>query len=384
MGKSMWLVGSLIVALALFAPVTHAQTSARAMPSFACVAGQGVIERTICASPDLAAADRTMAALYAEARVSAFGTGPSNELASQREALKAMHLCATPPGRSTVAGCLQTEYAARNEALAIAVLLRAPDLALPVLRKTDPAFAPLLEALLIWAAEPRDTNWAAPALADKRTRILALLRPYMTELRTKPDESFGRDLLADPSGTGIGIDRIEQVLLSDRNFAAFYHVLGPYVDDSNWPDRSGAARTLPCMAIVRHPALLAATGAEFGSTLDNFVFDNDCDATLPPLPALAELAKKLNAKWPDCEGTIRFMAYRVFQTSVDEARLGLAKHNPRAASLRRNGVTASDIDAARIELAGYYAKFLVRSPHQAKLSAEDAITGVLATSQQCE
>ncbi|MGC6547664.1 hypothetical protein ACP0HG_27050, partial [Escherichia coli] len=76
---------------------------------------------------------------------------------------------------------------------------------------------------------------------------------------------------------------------SDRHFAAFLNVLGPYLDE---PRLSGAPRTLPCAAIVRHPKLLEATGPAFGSTLDNFIFRNDCRDTLPPLPSLDALQTK--------------------------------------------------------------------------------------------
>lgn len=104
-------------------------------PSFACTAGQGLIETTVCASPTLSAADRQMATLYAADRVSAFGAGPSNIQVGQRKALKDMQSCTKPPGKTSIVDCLQGSYDKRTAELATAAVIRSPDLALPVLRK---------------------------------------------------------------------------------------------------------------------------------------------------------------------------------------------------------------------------------------------------------
>ncbi|RYF10180.1 MAG: hypothetical protein EOO77_22055, partial [Oxalobacteraceae bacterium] len=112
-------------------------------PSFACTAGQGLFETTVCASPTLPAADRLMATLYAVNRVSSFGTGPSNVQVRQRKALKDMQSCTKQRAKTSTADCLKRSYDQRTAELATAVVIRAPDLALPVLRKVDPPFAPV-------------------------------------------------------------------------------------------------------------------------------------------------------------------------------------------------------------------------------------------------
>jgi len=368
-------------------PVSPAQAQAEAPagPSFSCSQAQSVIEKAICASPALSAADRQMAALYAAAGVSAFGKGPSNQLAVQRAALKEMGGCAKPSGAQTVADCLRAAYARRNGALAVATLMVSPDLALSALRAADPAYAPVAEAVQIWASEPKDADWTAASRARQRDRILERLRPFMTNLLTKDDQSFGREILADASGEAITVKRIEDVLISERHFAKFLNVLGPYLPEDDWLGRRPTGRrALPCAALVRHPALLAATEATFGSTMDNFVLDSDCAETLPPIPALDSLEKKLEKAWPSCEGTIRFAAYRMFESAGLEARLGVVKHEGKAASPRRRGVSKTDVATARAELAAYYATYLGKAPATAAAMADDAIGAILSNAQQCQ
>lgn len=204
------LVLAVVVGVIACATAASAQSSKAAQPgpSFACTPGQGVIETTICDSPTLSAADREMAALYAANRVSAFGKGPSNLLVSQRAVLKQMQDCAKPTGKTSVAACLQDIYGGRNFELAIAALTRAPDLTLPVIRRFDPSFAPLLEAIGIWASEPETVNWSAPAQAAKRARLLALLRPTLTDLLTNKDEEFFRSSFNDATPQGQNVRRV--------------------------------------------------------------------------------------------------------------------------------------------------------------------------------
>ena len=97
---------------------------------------------------------------------------------------------------------------------------------------------------------------------------------------------------------------------------------------------------------------------------------------------MSALDAKLIKLWPSCEGTIRFAAYRVYETSVDAARLGLSPRGPRTIPHRR-GVTAADIAALRSELAGYYAKYLGRSPALVGAMADAAITDMLDSADSC-
>ncbi|PSJ39720.1 hypothetical protein [Allosphingosinicella deserti] len=325
-----------------------------------------------------------MADLFAMSKTSAFGTGPSNQLPAQRAALREIRVCEKPDGAQQREACIARAYARRNAELAVAVLVSRPDVALPVLRQLDPGVAPMLEAVALWAAEPVDADWAAPQRAGTREKIAARLQPYMRALQTDENQSFGRSILADPGPEGVAVHSLDDLFVSDRHFAAFLNVLGPYLPELAAESLlSNDRRTLPCAAIVRHPALLHATGSVFGSTMDNFVFDADCEQTLPPAPALDRLADKLRARWPECDGTIRFAAYRDFETALRLARLGQSEHVQHHSADRRNGVTAAEIDAARIELGSYYQTYLGKSVAAAQTMARDAITSVLSSAHEC-
>jgi uncharacterized protein len=368
MQRQCWNVFLSLSVLAVSAAVplsALAQATTPAGLSFSCAhtQGQDVVEKTVCASPALSAADRQMAALYASSRVSAFGHGPSNQLAAQRQMLKDMRRACRPP--SDCAGSLQDLYDERSYDLAIAVLLRIPDLALPAIRKFDPAYAPIAEAISIWATEPQNADWSAPARADKRARILTLLRPVM----------------ANNNGE-VAVTQIKDVLISDHHFAAFLNVIGADLD----PNPTGKTnRSLTCEAIVRHPALLGATTAVFGGFIDSTVFDTDCDQSLPPTPALSALGDKLDEAWfSSCQGTIRFSIERDYQMTLAAVRLGLAESDAKTAPHRFHSVSTADITAPRTELAAYYAKYLSKPKKAAKTMARDAINALLDVAHECD
>ena len=325
-----------------------------------------------------------MADLFAASKTSAFGTGPSNQLTAQRAALREIRACEKPDGAQQREACIARAYARRNVELAVAVLVARPDAALPVLRQLDPGVAPVLEAVALWAAEPVDADWAAPRRAETRRKIAERLQPYVSALQTDESQSFGRSILADPGPEGVAVRSLDDLFASDRHFAAFLNVLGPYLPELAADSLlSNDRRTLPCAAIVRHPALLQATGSVFGSTMDNFVLDADCEQTLPPAPALDRLAGKLLAGWPECDGTIRFAAYRDFETALQLARLGRPEHAQQYSGDRRKGVTAADIDAARTELESYYQNYAGKSATAAQTMARDAIASVLSSAHEC-
>ncbi|WP_294254463.1 hypothetical protein [uncultured Sphingomonas sp.] len=349
-------------------------------PSFACGTAATSTEKAICADSKLSTLDQEMAQLFGIARESAFGSGTSNQLAAQRTALRDIRACGTSGAEQPLRTCIERRYTVRNQELAIAALLKAPALALTVLRRGDPTFAPILEAVQLWSEAPVDANWSAPERAKARTRIATLLKPYLAGLQTNPDQSFGNSILREPGTDGITVTTIDDLFRSDRHFTAFLNVLGPYLDA---PKTSGMPRTLPCAAIVRHPKLLDATGPVFGSTMDNFVFRNDCSETLPPLPSLAALQAKLFRSWPECEGTIRYMAYSSFNRDVDAARLGLVAPGKVKAVPARRGVTRADVDGVERDLTAYYAAHLHRAPAAAAM-ARSALSQLLTDAHQCE
>lgn len=373
----------LLVLVSLFvatAPAASAQQAGTG-PSFACAAATTPVEKAVCADPVLAGLDREMAQLFGIAKLSAFGSGPSNQLAAQRAALKTLRNCTNPGAEQPLARCLQRLYGVRTQQLAIAALISAPATALPILRRQDPAFAPILEAVQLWTEAPVDADWSATQRIPRRDRIAALLQPYLTALQTKDTQSFGNAILRDPGQDGIAVTNIKDIFRSDRHFAALLQVLGPYLGESEIP---GMPRDLPCAAIVRHPALLAATGPVFGSTMDNFVLGNDCQASLPPLPLLEALQAKLYRGWPQCEGTIRFALYRGFAHDIDEARLGRAKPAKAKALPARKGATKADVAGVERELAAYYETYLHRTPAAAASSARDALAQILDDAQLCD
>jgi hypothetical protein len=199
----------------------------------------------------------------------------------------------------------------------------------------------------------------------------------MTELLAKDDGSYAAGMLGGSSKDGIA--KLDDILSSPSHFALFLNVLGPELDDS-----TPGSPAIPCAAVVGHPSLLGATASAFGSNMDNFVLRTDCKETLPAIPALNSLDAKLWKKWPDCEGTIRFAAYRTYDVALDVARLGFTKHEPKASLVQRDGVKPVDVAAARSELAAYYVQYLGKTPTQARSMASDAIITILNDAHECE
>src|SRR5207248_2340721 len=114
---------ALVLALGVVrASFVHAQ--AASTPSFNCSGATDPIDLAICNDPKLAEADAVMGRLFAAVKVSAFGEGPSNELAAQREWLESRRTCRTPDRRvyPSRERCLSGFYERRNQALAVAAL----------------------------------------------------------------------------------------------------------------------------------------------------------------------------------------------------------------------------------------------------------------------
>src|SRR5262249_16587034 len=156
-----------------------------------------------------------------ETKVSAFGTGPSNMLATQRKWLA---------DKCSTADCLRYAYPLRIQELAVATLFRDPELALPIIRRFDPDGAPMQEAILLIPNEPVGANWSSPAYAVKRARILALLQPYATRFRDNETFSFGRSMLE-----AEGIVTAEDALKSENKLATFLKITSAYLDEGPKP-----------------------------------------------------------------------------------------------------------------------------------------------------
>jgi uncharacterized protein len=370
--------GWLVLALLLPTPMAPVAAQTSAGPSFDCARAKGVVEQAICGDPELAEADRTMARLFAATRTSAFGSGPSNMLVGQRRWLKEREDCAAFARQvyKSREDCLAGHYRTRNEELAVAALFAEPQLALATLRKLDPELAPLYEAVFVYASQPEGTDWAKPALGAERRRLLDLLAPQFALLQTDRMRSYGRSILGD------SVPKLENVLIPDDNFGDTLRTLAAYADGKRTP------MTIPCAAIVRRPGLWDATLAMFGSGLDVGIPTDDCDVTLPALPRLDLLVARINAGWPDCQGSIRFSAYRGFAAMVSAARLGDSvvpgyRSTPGARAKRLARVQPAAVSGAIAELAGHYRTYRHVDAATARAAANDAVFSIQNAGHEC-
>jgi hypothetical protein len=355
-----------ILLMVASAALTSGAHAAPTSPSFACKPSNSTVERMICADPQLAAHDRLMARLYVLARVSAFGRGPSNQAAVQRRWLRSRDGCATSLSKKGfdskfTADCLNGIYAERNEGLAIAILFGNPDIALPEIRRLDTKAAGMLEAIYLYARSPR------LSVAD-RERVIALLEPY-----------------ASKTGDGEvdwGEPRPADAVKSDSAMGDFIGIGSAFLDTGT---REAAA--FPCAAFIRKPGLLEATGPHFGSNMDNFVIQSDCEETLPPLPKFSSLVRKRMDGMTDCGGgTIRFAYYRSFNNAALAARLATGtqlRNKPVNPFPRRRNVSSADTSAAVAELAAYYVRYRRANEAQARPLARQMILAMLEEAWEC-
>ena len=345
---------------------------ATAAPSINCAGAVTLDESAICADPALADADALLARLYERASISAFGKGPSGETISQRQWLQRRDC--KPSASSSRAECLRAAYAERNYELATAIAVRDPDLALPVLRRLDPEGAALIEAVVLVALRPAGTPWQSPVFDRVRPQLVTLLTPYAKRLFDTEEWSYGRDILADE-----GVRSLDQSLASEKSFTSFVQVTSAYLTEG-----PVIPRPLPCEALVRHPGLAEATGPKFGSTFDNFIVTSDCDAMLPPTPAFDRLVEAIAGSWPECQGTIRFSAYRTFSMAVDVARLASGKAGLKIARLPSvRGIRRSMVDASLAELSATYVRYGRATSANAAALAREKIAEVLVAAHNC-
>lgn len=357
---------NLWAALLTLVVLIPAPAGAQSAPSFVCSAAGSEIERTICATPDLARADSVMARLFVKARVSAWGSGPSMQLAAQRQWLAGRRTCAAPaslgePGG--IADCLRSSYRQRNYRLAVAVL-PTDRLAGQVLRETDPKAAPLIEAV---------TDYALLPAGSDRSAVAKLLAPAFDRFQNDEASHWGREILKDS-----GVTTLAEALSSDAKFASTIQVLSAYAQTEITPI------VLPCMALLRKPALADATGPMFGSTMDNFVARTDCEDAMPPLPRLAALTISIRNTWPECEGTIRFAAYSGYALSLTKLRLARPTRPAATGALPRlKGVPSALAGAALDEVAAYVQTYRGLPPAQARAQAQALLHAVLSNAHEC-
>ena len=361
-------------------------------PAFAagidCTKATGEVDKIICSSDELMAEDKTMAELYALAKVNMFGNGPSGEIARQRSWLAEIEGIDKEP--DVIKEEIRTRgdeiyvgiYKDRIVQLAFDVMPSAPEKALQILNDQKIKATPVYEALSIFASEPDGSNWSNRKLETKRKQILDLATPtfQLEQNVDAPSNAYGsiiKGLLDDA-----GIKTPEDILKSSKFFGEFLRA-ATYGNE-------GAI--LPCGFVITHPGLLVATASLYGSTMDNDIMYSNCIAMAPPTPKFTDLVKQTGG--PDCEGTIRYGSYRSFAVAVDEAlapseRL-IKEFAPTKAKQKLDraqaiaGLSKSEIQSATRELADYYVKYLKAKPGKAKTFAIAKIAQVLKKSQQCD
>ncbi len=351
-------LGLLALALVLM-PLNRAFAAA---PSFDCALARSVIEIEVCKDPVLSSSDSLMAELYFQAKTSAFRSGPSNQLSLQRAWVKDRQACLTPEkaGFKSVRTCLRSRYDARNHELAVATVMSDPPSGLKALDVLDPQAAPLYRAIRTYVRTPSD-----------KTGLIRLLSPYFSRMASDQTQGYGRDILADEK-----IFKAQDILTSDHRFATGLKVISAYFD--------GDPLTLPCEAVLTRPGLLETVQPIFGSTLDNFIPRTDCAATLPPVPKFDALVAQIYKTWPECQGTIRFAAYRSFEAEVEAARIadGSGKLRTKAAP-RLKGVAPDAVTAATVELAEYYRLYRIFPLAKGQAMAFSSVQTMLAAGHAC-
>jgi uncharacterized protein len=360
--------------------------SAQATPSFDCSKAGTTLEKLICSDPDIAAADASMAKLYANAQKSAFGLGNSNQLAAQRAWLPDRKVCISVRSRPSEEGkaygpraCLISQYRQRNRELAVATLISHPDLALSVLRRDSPAIAPLYEALQLYLTKPVGAKWSDPAHTKTRVGIVALLNPYFADLKNDADKGYGHSVLSDIAASP------EAAISGDANMASTIAIISAFIPN----DDGVASFPFPCAALVKRPAMISVASPYFGSTLDNFLPAPDCTQSLPAQPRMEALSKALGGLWEgnDCGGgTIRFAVYRSYDKLDSSARIGLPVEsgNKQPVKLARKSLPLPLVHAAIAELADQYQRYNGIAKADAEKRARYWLGRMIADAGECD
>jgi uncharacterized protein len=371
----------LLTALALLAPLALCHPAKA--EGIDCRKASTYVDKFKCANADLKTQDDVMSRLYAVARVSMYGKGASGEIATQKKwlqtAAQQAHCMAMAADKR--AECIIEEYKSRNLELAFSAMPKAPEAALQVLREQNIDTEPYYEALTIFTSEPDGADWLAPALSAKREKIEKLVAPAFAAVKkdkdAESDSHFNSVLFEDAS-----VATPDDILKSSRNFAGFFRAV---TYDAQTP--------LPCGYVVSHQGLLDATNAYFGATPDSSIIKTDCDVTAPATPKFDAMLEKINDNWPECEGTIRFAAYREFAVVIDRmlspSTRTIEDFKPGGAPRPNEqhsivGVSKATIKAAEDEMIAYYVKYLGVTSAKASTFAKGKIADVLYDGQQCE
>jgi uncharacterized protein len=351
-------MAALVAAAFCYAPESQAAAvTAQSAPSFSC-SSPDRIEAVICGDLELAESDRTMAQLYASAQTDIFGSGPNGQRALQRQWLKDRAKCAKEAD-SWVNRCLDDSYQLRLMDLAVASLFTAPDAALAEIGDQAPKLTPIYQAIY---------RYATIDAPSERARVVGdLIEPLFKAYKADAGQI---DLLE-------GVSSAHAAAASDAAFANF---LDAAVLVTDAPLRV----VLPCAAFARRPGLIGALGPRFGSTMDNFLPDSDCEAMTSPLPEMDRLDQLAADAQPRCEGTIRFAAYREAAMALDQVRLNQLearshgrKHVVSGRERQFREAESRQIKATADELAAYYARVFHLPARVASSQGAAAVEAIL-------
>jgi hypothetical protein len=315
------------------------------------------IESVICADQELLVRHKMILSLYSAVGVDAFGLGPSQYATLQANWLKSRDDCGNTP-RALI--CLLYSYFFQIKALASSALFVVPNVALPALRRIDPDTEPMYEALYRYATIADET--------ERINAVEALIAPSFDVVSHQFQSSF---LFKD-------IRTAHEAAATDGAFSTFIAVAALV-------ERSV---TVPCAALIRRPGLIAILDARYGSSIDALLPGSDCDAMLPPLPDVLQLASAAIRSSTACEGgSIRFAFRRQFQVTLTAARLHFpdawklyhqAGRSPSAEETQFRRDHQGWIRDAITELTDYYVVKFKLGTELAKTDAESAIDAVLA------
>jgi uncharacterized protein YecT (DUF1311 family) len=372
----------LVLAFAMLFSLLPLAAQAPGKPSFDCAAATQPVEQIICNDVALSDADAQLAKLYAAVQTSAYGKGRPALLSTQREWLAQRNRCSARAGpipkaedqsQDGAVECVRGFYHRRNNELAMAILLDKPELALATLRQDSPKLAPLYEALTLYMAKEEGADWKSTP--KTRGQIIALLRPYFTDMASDPDKSYGNSVLE-----GVAVSA-EDGVTSDHKFAASLSLLSMYLDDADYT----AGGIFPCAALVQRPDMISAVQPYFGSTLDNFLMYDDCEQTLPAQPRLAALRKALNGYWDDdCGGgTMRFAVYRSYAVQATSAQIGYPVGDSKLPPLKRKGLNPKLVTAALAELVDQYQRYRGLSKSEAEQRARGWLGAMIEDAGKC-
>jgi uncharacterized protein len=356
----MRIAAGLILALALLAAGGggRAMAALQAGPSFDC-AGAADVEAAICRDPVLSADDRRLQAFYARARPGVLGNG-SDQLAVQRRWLKDRDAhCAQAAwrksGAKTQRDCIASAYDERLGRLAVAALLASPTDSLAEIRRTNPAAAPIYEALAAYVTLPDP--------AARTRKVEALLAPAygMIDAQTRAELQDRKEPVSPKLAAA-----------SDSGFALFFDVSAMF---------GGTDLTWPCAALLRRPGLVEGLGPFWGGAIDGQVPGSDCAETLPPAPEVEALGRRALDAQPVCDGTIRFSTGRGYAQLLDAIRMhrteiwrtGARGTAPGRAEARFRAAHKASIAAADQALAAYYRRVFAVP---AAAAGHDARTGL--------